>query len=470
MTWKFDVGDVYPGHGLLQWAMSFASSPSSSYTGFEFYAQRGSFPDEYPTVIPVYLYDYASGVEVHLGDVDYTSGEWRIELQLDVDQPVAGPGVLGRVLINDVEIGDYTFNWYDFALDNDKHFGWMRLGWSAPYVVHFIDEFPFPPPWKVKSATASAPWFAGWPSTFDQNPWDPEDFVWDESMTHPTTNGTTCVDFTVLEPVQMLQPDDGEFLLRRFRHGRRRYEARQLADAYDWTGESAPYAAYETVAFWRAGKSKAWAENADAPTEWIEGDELYPGQSRVGGHGTAHYHRPTETLTFRRFINGDSVDHTVAGPLREGTAYQMTPYPNGFCVELADGRWWVGTFLPHAWREWVAEAPYHGEDGDAVWGVLHEQSIGSGACNFIAPSIWYGRDGRQAVVGYQYTDAAFYVLTRGGFGKDWEGPYLDIGSAVAYRPYIVEWEDGTWEVGWYSLDGFVQYAADSPRGPWSLVS
>lgn len=155
--------------------------------------------------------------------------------------------------------------------------------------------------------------------------------------------------------------------------------------------------------------------------------------------------------------------YTVATAVRTAGNDDSRPHP--WAYRGRDGRWRVGWFCNDAPAEYVSD-DLLGQS----WSALSPTSdADAGYLNLVATNFWQGRDGRQAVAGYQFTEQEFVVLTRAGDGDPWTGPYLSASSATAAAPYIYERQDGQWEVGWLIGGTWTRYTALRPGGTWSAA-
>jgi len=155
--------------------------------------------------------------------------------------------------------------------------------------------------------------------------------------------------------------------------------------------------------------------------------------------------------------------YTVASTVRTAGNYASRPHP--WVYRGRDGRWRVGWFCNDAPAEYISDDLF-----GTSWSAMSPTSdADAGYLNLVATNFWQGRDGRQAVAGYQFTEEKFVVLTRAGDGDPWTGPYLSVSSSTAAAPYLYERPDGQWEVGWLIGGTWTRYAALRPGGTWSAV-
>lgn len=155
--------------------------------------------------------------------------------------------------------------------------------------------------------------------------------------------------------------------------------------------------------------------------------------------------------------------YTVASGVRSAGYYASRPNP--WVYRGRDGRWRVGWFVNDAPAEYVSDDLL-----GTSWSALSPTSdADTGYLNLVGTNFWQGRDGRQAVAGYQFTEQEFVVLTRAGDGDPWTGPYLSVASSTAAAPYLYERPDGQWEVGWLIGGTWTRYTALRPSGTWNAV-
>jgi hypothetical protein len=154
---------------------------------------------------------------------------------------------------------------------------------------------------------------------------------------------------------------------------------------------------------------------------------------------------------------------TVAANCRTAGDTDCLPHPHLY--RRSDGRWVCGWFLPNDYVEYLSD--------DLIGAAWTEQAptvdftADTGRAYFTA--FWRGRDGQQAVAGYHFGNEEFVVLTRGGEGLPWTGPYLSVSSSTAAAPYIYERADGRWEAGWLIGGTWTICRALWPGGSWSAV-
>lgn len=155
--------------------------------------------------------------------------------------------------------------------------------------------------------------------------------------------------------------------------------------------------------------------------------------------------------------------YTVDAAVRTAGNEDSRPHP--WVHRGADGRWRVAWFVNDA------PAEYRSDDllGESWTALSPTSDATAGYLNLVATNFWRGRDGRQAVAGYHFGEEEFVVLTRGGEGQPWTGPYLSVSSATAAAPYIYERADGRWEVGWLIGGTWTIYRALWPGGSWAAV-
>lgn len=477
-TWTFDIGHKGPFGGRMgmDWSGSWVPddgiivSPEDLIWPETAYVSSQNAP-----------HCFGSGAHVPYE----ADGAWEVRWRIDVDGCV-GNGSWYELFINDEPILSGLGNrfYYDRSgsLVGTTHYV-TRFSVQQPYLLEQISPYYLT---YTTSATMSDVWMSGWENGFDLLVWDPNVVDWyGVSSSHH---------FTIWRPVALLSRAPGFDTLtpgsdlRDYRPGAKvvkrpwHHAAGTYADCIEPSESGNP----EDM-FVRRGQSDEWERNRQTYLNFGAQNlqSLNRLHDRAWGRALYSPNDPTfgrEALCFNYCVaDGRSEWSLIANDVRTAPEEEdvtcvdpatwdpgdndCLPSVSSFTVALPDSRWAVGAFVPNGYKEWVSTTKI----GD-VWALDFEQAIPGGMGNLTAPQMWQSRRTReQAVVGYHGAEKAFYVLHRGARGAEWTGPYLNIASATAYAPYILEWPDGTWEAGWYTPDGWVRYTADHPTKAWSLV-
>ncbi|NUP99237.1 MAG: hypothetical protein HUU35_05200 [Armatimonadetes bacterium] len=165
----------------------------------------------------------------------------------------------------------------------------------------------------------------------------------------------------------------------------------------------------------------------------------------------------------------DQSEEVIADPAREPGQDGNRPCP--LVWRRSDGTWVVGWLVNDDWTQVSSEyasldtslfGSWTQEAGEVVWGA------GSGDMSAVVCHI--GRDGSQVLAGYHGELQRFIVLARPNDTGIWSGPYLNVNEPLAAMPYVTQWGDGTWEVGWLIDGTWTRYTAGDPTGTWEVVS
>lgn len=149
----------------------------------------------------------------------------------------------------------------------------------------------------------------------------------------------------------------------------------------------------------------------------------------------------------------------VADTLRTTGNHDNRQHP--FIDRRPDGRFEVGAFVNGHFLSWTGTADA------ATWAANRDDTIGDEA-NLLGVNYHRGPGEYQAAVGYHFGDEEFRLFWRRGFDEAWQEPVDVASGATAAAPYVTQFPDGRWEVGWYLAGAWTRYRSDDLL-TWSAV-